>query len=48
MLNSDPKVMQQIEFIYRIDADLRADILTILEKENQTRLELSKGTVNVY
>ena len=33
VLNSDPKVIQQIHFIYKINAGLRADILTILEKE---------------
>ena len=41
VLSSDPKVIQQIEFIYKIDAESRADILTILEKEKQTRLEFS-------
>ena len=42
ILNSDPKVIQQIEFIYKLDANLTADILTILE------LEFSKETVKVY
>ena len=48
VLNSDPKVIQQIEFIYKVDANVRADILTILEKEKQTRIEFSKGTLKVY
>ena len=37
VLNSDPKVIQQIEFIYKLGANVRADILTVLEKEEQTR-----------
>ena len=48
VLNSDPKFFQQLEFIYKLDANLKADILTVLEKEKQTRLEFSKGTVKVY
>ena len=48
VLNSDPKVIQQIEFAYKIGANLRADIFTVLEKEKKTRLEFSKGTIRVY
>ena len=48
VLNSDPEVIQQIEFVYKLGANLRADILTVLEKEKQTRLEFSKRTVKVY
>ena len=45
VLTSDPKVIQQIE--YKLGNDVRANILTVLEKERQTRLEFSKGTVKV-
>ena len=48
VLNSDPKVIQQIEFIYKINAGLSADIFTILEKKKQARVEFSKGIVKVY
>ena len=48
MLNSDPKDIQQFEFTYKVDANLRADILTVLEKEKQTRLEFIKRTVKFY
>ena len=41
VLNSDPEIIQQIEFVYKLGANLRADILTVLEKEKQTRLEFS-------
>ena len=41
VLNSDPEIFQQIEFVYKLGANLRADILTVLEKEKQTRLEFS-------
>ena len=39
---------QQIEFDYKLDADLGVKILTVLEKEKETVLEFSKGTVKVY
>ena len=39
--------MQQIEFIYRLDNNVRTQILTVLEKEKQTILEFSKGSVSV-
>ena len=48
VLNSGPKVMQQLEFVYKLGANVTTDILTVLEKEKQTRLEFSKGTVKVY
>ena len=38
VLNSDPKDIQQLEFIYKVDANLRADILTVLEKEKQYKM----------
>ena len=40
VLNSDPKAIQQIEFIYKLGNDVRANILTVLEKRKteQTRI----------
>ena len=51
MLDSDAKSIQQIEFIFKLDnaaANNTAQILTVLEKEKETVLEFSKGTVKVY
>ena len=55
VLDSNPKVNQQIKFIYRLDSTRndnqsgnRAQILTVLEKEKETNLEFSKGMVKVY
>ena len=49
VLDSGAKVIQQIEFIYKLQGGgVNADILTVLEKEKQARLEFSKGTVKVY
>ena len=48
VLTTDPKTIQQIEFMYKLDANLSADILTVSEKEKQTKLEFSRGTVKVY
>ena len=48
VLDSDPKAIQQIKFIYKIGLDLRAQILTVLEKEKEIVLEFSKRTVKVY
>ena len=48
MLNSDPKVIQQLEFIYKSSAEVDADIVIVLKKEKQTRLEFSNGTVKFY
>ena len=48
ILDSDPKAIQQIEFIYKLENDKRALFLTVLEKEKETSLEFSKGTVKVY
>ena len=55
VLDSNPKANQQIEFIYKLDStrtaaqgENRAQILTVLEKEKETNLEFSKGTVKVY
>ena len=51
VLDSNPKANQQVEFVYRLksdDADNEAQILTVLEKEKETNLEFSKGTVKVH
>ena len=48
VLDSDPKAIQQIEFVYKIDRELRAQISTVLEKEKEPILEFSKGTVKVF
>ena len=52
VLDSNPKASQQIEFIYKLDntrnPSTKAQILTVLEKEKETRLKFSRGTVKVY
>ena len=50
LLDSDPKVIQQIEFIFKLDNtdNNTAQVLTLLEKEKETILEFSKGTAKVY
>ena len=55
LLNSNPKTNQQIGFIYKLDNSRtntqdgnRTKILTVLEKEKETNLEFSKGTVKAY
>ena len=51
VLDSNPKINQQIEFVYKLPSDNAAinyDLLTILEKEKQTVLKFSEGTVKVY
>ena len=51
VLDSDPKISQQIEFAYKLpsgDAAINYDLLTVLEKEKQTVLKFSEGTVKVY
>ena len=51
VLDSDPKINQQIEFFYKLpagNADINYDLLTVLEKEKQTVLKFSEGTVKVY
>ena len=48
VLDSDPKAIQRIEFTYMLDnsnEDNTAQILSVLEKEKETVLEISKGTV---
>ena len=42
VLDSNPKVNQQIEFIYKLDNNTQnAQVLTVLEKEKETNLEFS-------
>ena len=51
VLDSDPKINQQIEFVYKLPSGAAAinyDLLTVLEKEKQTVLKFSEGTVKVY
>ena len=51
VLHSDPKINQQIEFVYKLpsgNAATNYDLLTISEKEKQTVLRFSEGTVKVY
>ena len=53
LLDSNPKANQQIKFVYKLDntrpaPGTKAQILTVLEKEKETNLESSKGTVKVY
>ena len=51
VLDSDPKINQQIEFVYKLpsgNAAINYDLLTILEKEKQTVLIFSEGTVKGY
>ena len=52
VLDTNPKANQRIEFIYKLHniraaPGTRAQILTVLEKEKETNLELSKGTVKI-
>ena len=47
ILDSDPRALQQTEFIFRLDYNVNAQILTVLEKEKKTVLEFIKGTVKV-
>ena len=52
VLDTNPKVNQQIEFVYKLgdndENQLQAQVLTVLEKEKETNLGFSKGTVKVY
>ena len=51
VLDSDPKINKQIEFVYKLpsgNAAINYDLLTVLEKEKQTVLKFSEGTVEVY
>ena len=51
VLDSDPKINQQSEFVYKLpsgNVTINYDLLTVLEKEKQTILKFSEGTVKVY
>ena len=48
ILDSDPKAIQQIELLYKLDDNSNVELLTVLEKEKETVLEFSKGTGKVY
>ena len=51
VLDSDRKISQQFECVYKLpsgNAAINYDILTVLEKERQTALKFSEGTVKVY
>ena len=51
VLDSNPKINQQIEFVYKLpsgNAAINHDLLSVLEKEKQTVLKFSEGTVKFY
>ena len=52
VLDSFPRTSQQIEFVYKLNntrnLNTKAQILTVLEKEKETKLKFSKGSVKVY
>ena len=50
VLDSEPKINQQIEFIYKLPNAVAGvfKLLTVLEKEKGTVLKFSEGTVKVY
>ena len=50
VLDSDPKINQQIEFIYKLPNAAHGvfNLLTVVEKEKQKVLKFSEGTVKVY
>ena len=52
VLDLDPKVNQQLEFVYKLPSDaansINYDLLTVLEKEKQILLKFSERTVKVY
>ena len=51
VLDLNPKINQQIEFVYKLpsgNAAINYNLLTVLEKEKQTVLQISEGTVKVY
>ena len=50
VFDSDPKVNQQIELVYKLPGEnneINYDLLTVLEKEKQTVLKFSEGTVKI-
>ena len=53
VLDSHPKANQQIKFIYKLDNEraapgTRAQIFSVFEKEKETNIKFSKGTLKVY
>ena len=51
VLDSDTKINEQIEFVYKLpsgNAAINYNLLTVLEKEKQTVLKYSEGTVKFY
>ena len=52
VLDTNPKANQQVELVYKLgdndENQVQAQILTVLEKEKETNLEFSKGTVKFY
>ena len=51
VLGSDPKINQQIEFVYKLlsgNAAINYDLSTALKKGKQTVVKFSEGTVKVY
>ena len=48
VLDSVPRAIQQIEFVYRLDDSENPEMLTVSEKEKQTILEFSRGSVKVW
>ena len=51
VLDSDPTINQQIEFVYKLpssNAAINYDLLAVLEKEKQTVLKFSEETVKIY
>ena len=51
ILDSNPKANQQVKFVYKLGDDnqlVNPQVLTVLEKEKESKLEFSKGVVNVY
>ena len=51
VLDSDPKINQKSEFVYKLpsgNAAINYDLLTVLEKGKRTVLKFSEGTAKVY
>ena len=55
IFDSNRRISQQVEFIFKLDktdaggdpVDKTAQILTVLEKDKETKLGFSKGTVKI-
>ena len=51
VLDSDPEINQQTEFVYKFPSGnnvIDYNLLTVLEKGKQTVLEFNEGPVKVY